>query len=56
MVIRKNNIRHSFVIALHRVYNKGELPMKTIYEEYAEHICTNCKAEECTKGIAVCKL
>ena len=28
--------------------------MKTIYEEYAEHICTNCKAEECTKGI--CKL
>ena len=28
--------------------------MKSIYEEYAEHICTICKAEECTKGI--CKL
>ena len=25
--------------------------MKSIYEEYAEHICTTCKAEECSKGI-----
>lgn len=25
--------------------------MKSIYEEYAEHICTTCKAEECGKGI-----
>lgn len=25
--------------------------MKSIYEEYAEHICTTCKAKECTKGI-----
>ena len=28
--------------------------MKSIYEEYAEHICTTCKAKECSKGI--CKL
>ena len=27
--------------------------MKSIYEDYAEHICTTCKAEECGKGICV---
>lgn len=27
--------------------------MKSIYEEYAEHICTTCKAEECGKGICM---
>lgn len=27
--------------------------MKSIYEEYAEHICTTCKAEECNKGICM---
>lgn len=27
--------------------------MKSIYEEYAEHICTTCKAEECSKGICM---
>lgn len=27
--------------------------MKSIYEEYAEYICTTCKAEECGKGICM---
>lgn len=27
--------------------------MKSIYEEYAEHICTTCKAKECGKGICM---
>lgn len=27
--------------------------MKNMFEEYVEHICTTCKAEECEKGICM---